>query len=348
MQEEIADRLESLETITPEQMENRKRLETENRKRLESTTSKELESTTSKELEPTTSKELETRILESLETTTPEELENRMRKLSEAWVSDDEGLIERSARPDYEKIEKEVLEKALSNSKKPIILDLRSGAKIDGVVESLLKKKDILKEIQTDDELIVEYKKNQEALARRNKEYTELRLKRREARLVEEKTAAERKVQAQKLIREKKQSAREQVKAERRQQHQTAVALEDRLSDTMKHYEGALAQGKFIGLSVSKLEVKAKFASKEAKEARLAFERAEAKHLEAVDQQLRCDKRVLMAKSPKLDANIAALRERLQSESRGVQEAWSHVNPKKRRKELMNNNLRKQVRDILK
>lgn len=249
--------------------------------------------------------------------------------------------------PDFEKLEKAILEKAKAG--KQIVLDLRSGTKIDEVVESLLKKKELLKGLQeSDSDVLEEYKKNQEALIQRNKEYTELRLKEREERIEAEKIVQERKAQAQKLLREEKQAARGQLNAERRQKHQTAVALEDCLSNTRRQYEEALAQRNVIQVTVSKLEVKAKNAAKESREAEVAFERAKRKFEEAMDKRLRCDGLVLMAKSPKLDSNISSLREKLKTQSTQVHDAWQHVNPKKRRKELMNNVLRKQVRDLLK
>lgn len=202
--------------------------------------------------------------------------------------------------------------------------------------------------LESKEELLRTYQIRQEALKQRNKDIAER--KRLEAEAIKEsarKMAAE-KAEAQRLLREEKETYKAACKAEARQKQQTAKALESKLEKTRQDYESSVTRRAVMRPQISKLENAAKEAEEAVERAMEVERRAKEKLNQATDKALAARKRVLEAKSPELDANIDSLKAKLKEEYTQVQEAWKHINPKKRRKELMNNDLRKKVRDLLK
>ena len=252
--------------------------------------------------------------------------------------------------PNYEAIEKALMNRVEGET---IIIDKRtmkvvpeSGEKVKNLTQEELYGK-LLGQPATDtnkEDILRIYDENKKALAERNKQIA----KQRQAKIEIDKVIQKEKEDSRRKQRDEKVAVREKLNEERRQHRNTAVTLEDCMSETLRQYEEAVTQRNLVRQDVTKLEVKAKDAAEEAESALEAFERARRKYEDAEDERLRRDKLVMLAKSPKLDENISSLRGKLQSEFNQTRDAWEHVNPKKRRKELQNNALRKMVRDVLK
>ncbi len=234
---------------------------------------------------------------------------------------------------------------------KGIVVDMRQPTD-EEIEESLASKENLLQDkltakMGTTEEkaaLLKKYEDAQAALELRKKEAAEERARR----IEEQKQLQKVQEEQRKLERDRKRGEKEKLKAERRQKQQTAEALEQQLSDTLKQYEEALAHQQVVRSDVSRLERRAAEAEEEMVNATAAKNRAQEKLDKATEKALAARKLVAEAKSPALDENISALKEKLETEFYQVKQAWDHINPKKRRRELMNNELRKMVRDKLK
>lgn len=195
--------------------------------------------------------------------------------------------------------------------------------------------------------LLLRYRENQEAKEQRKKEAMETRAKEAEIKRIYAKEQQKAKDEARQFERDAKRGERERLNAERNQRRQTAVALEEELSITTRQYEEALIARNAVRGTVARKERVAAEAEDEANKAFKIMNAATIRFNTLNEKKLNARKQVQEAKSPSIDTNLASLKTKLSEGFYTVQKAWECINPKKRRKELQNNELRKRVRALI-
>ena len=223
---------------------------------------------------------------------------------------------------------------------------IEAAQKDESNMHSVNIDEEIKENLASKEELLREYRKKQDALTQRNKASMEVNAKEAETKRLYDQEQQKAKDEARQFKRDAKRGEREKLEAERRQKHKTAQALEIVLQQTCRQYEEALASRNVVRGTVAQKERLATEAKIVAEAAFKATNQAHIQYMEAKEKALFTRKAVQEAKSPSLDANITAIKTKLQDEFTQVHDAWDHFS-KKRRKELQNNELRKQVRDLL-
>lgn len=127
-----------------------------------------------------------------------------------------------------------------------------------------------------------------------------------------------------------------------------AKELEIELADARDIYVAAATHRDAAKSDCKVARIKAKEIALNVKRKQEAFEIAKLRLQGAIEEQIAIDRQVLDLSNPALDKNLAALKQHLQDLSNRSNAAWGNINPKKRRKALRNNDLRKSVLGCLK
>jgi hypothetical protein len=141
----------------------------------------------------------------------------------------------------------------------------------------------------------------------------------------------------------------ERLALKQRQESELRAAqeVEVELAEARDEYVTAATKREAQRLLSKDLAAKAKTVADNVERRREELEAAKLRFEEAVDEQIRIDREVLALNNPALDENLAGLKKNLRDLFTRCNEAWGNINPKKKRKELRNNELRKSIRGML-